>query len=173
MKWIFAYGSLLWRPGFDFQVAEKAKIWGWERRLWQLSVDHRGSYELPGRVATIVPKESSFCEGLAYGVTDDDWKHVLGYLDDREKNGYEKKQIEIDCEAYDVLKGITYVSFRKDTWELTDLSNEELLPNLLSAKGASGENIEYLFRLAKSLNHLGINDQHIIDLIGLVKAKRN
>ena len=51
---VFAYGSLMWRPAAPFTTREPACVRGFVRRFWQLSQDHRGTTEFPGRVAALV-----------------------------------------------------------------------------------------------------------------------
>ena len=64
--WIFGYGSLIWRPDFDWIEAAPASIEGWERRFWQGSHDHRGVPDAPGRVVTLIPQANAYCDGMAH-----------------------------------------------------------------------------------------------------------
>ena len=40
--WLFGYGSLIYKAGFDYIERAPATIEGWVRRYWQGSHDHRG-----------------------------------------------------------------------------------------------------------------------------------
>jgi len=66
--WIFAYGSLIFRPAFPFVERRRAFVRGWMRRFWQGSPDHRGVPDAPGRVVTLLPSEAETCGGCAYRI---------------------------------------------------------------------------------------------------------
>ena len=66
---LFGYGSLTWRPGFEFVSSEVAVLAGWTRRFWQGSEDHRGVPGDPGRVVTRVPEQGGRCVGRIFRIT--------------------------------------------------------------------------------------------------------
>ena len=171
MKWIFAYGSLLWRPGFEFKRVKKASVRGWERRLWHSSTDHRGTPELPGRVASIIPMEAGYCEGLVYEISDSKWDKAIKYLDEREKNGYERIVISVDVEGLGLVQSTTYMSKSEEGWVASNEKDEETIYFLLNAVGESGKNLDYLLTLGSTLDELGIEDAHVGKLRKMVKER--
>ena len=173
MKWIFGYGSLMWRPGFDFEIEKAASIFGWERRIWHSSIDHRGTESFPGRVATIVPVMGGVCKGIAYGVADAKWRDTLRYLDDREKAGYQRKYVLSEVDGAGSKSAVTYVSRPFVKWVCDSETEPELISRILNAKGESGRNIDYLMRLAKTLENLNITDIHIRRLVQSVRQSQS
>ena len=63
--WLFGYGSLIYKAGFDYIERQPATITGWQRRFWQGSHDHRGTPHAPGRVATLVEAPGRFGQFVA------------------------------------------------------------------------------------------------------------
>ena len=64
--WVFGYGSLMWRPGFAFEEARRARVIGYRRCFCIYSVHHRGTPERPGMVLGL--DRGGACEGIVYRV---------------------------------------------------------------------------------------------------------
>src|SRR5262245_36034065 len=64
--WVFAYGSLMWRPGFAYEEARRARLTGYRRCFCIYSVHHRGRPERVGLVLGL--DRGGVCEGVAYRV---------------------------------------------------------------------------------------------------------
>lgn len=155
--WIFGYGSLIWRPGFDFLERRKACVHGRVRRFWQGSSDHRGTPEAPGRVVTLVPDEG-VCWGAAFRLdpTDD----VLAALDHREKGGYERLELEVVFEAGKAT-ALTWVAPPENPSYLGPAPIRAIAEQVVASVGPSGANVEYVLELDRALRRMGAPDPHV------------
>src|SRR5579871_515675 len=81
--WVFGYGSLIWRPGFEFAERVPAHIVGMRRSLCVYSFDHRGTPERPGLVLGL--DFGGACRGIAYRVAPAERARTLSYLRRREQ----------------------------------------------------------------------------------------
>lgn len=164
--WIFAYGSLLWRPGFPFERRAAAFLEGWERRLDQGSPDHRGTPEKLGRVATLIRAEGRRCGGAVYLVAEPDRDEVLAALDHRERGGYvrvEADAILVDP-AGDPVRVVVWVASPDNPYHLGSAPIDEMVRQIRAAIGPSGANVEYVLRLCETLRALGVDDAHVAEV---------
>lgn len=117
--WIVGYGSLIYKPPPHWKYRVPGVVHGFVRRFWQSSIDHRGTPESPGRVATLIPYDTLLSNkeyrqdlelwkpievqtvedlqllAVAYYIPPDQAEAVTEYLDIREKNGYTTQKIHI------------------------------------------------------------------------------
>src|SRR6186713_402496 len=80
--WIFGYGSLIWRPDFEFAERRAAKVHGWHRALKMWSRINRGTPERPGLVFGML--SGGCCQGMVFRIPRAHGRAVLATLWARE-----------------------------------------------------------------------------------------
>src|SRR5436189_2503818 len=81
--WVFGYGSLMWRPGFEYIEQVPARLIGEHRALCVYSFVHRGTPEKPGLVLGL--DRGGACRGVAYRVAAPLRDKTVAYLREREQ----------------------------------------------------------------------------------------
>ncbi len=169
--WLFGYGSLIWRPGFDFTSSRIAWVDGWSRRFWQGSHDHRGVPEAPGRVATLIPLVGERCGGMAFEIDAESAVRIFDQLDYREKNGYERFQAPLYFDDGNQVEGVFYVANEDNHAYLGPAPIEKIAAQIKRSHGPSGSNEEYLRNLADALRQHKIEDDHVFSIESAIIAR--
>ncbi len=178
--WIFGYGSIIWKPGFEYVDRRAGYVEGWTRRFYQHSVDHRGVPGEPGRVATLVEHDQGRCWGVAYRVAPSEADRIIDQLDHRERGGYTRHEVEVrspDAGPAPVAGGtlvdsaVMYVAGRENPHWAGPAPIEELADQVVRAEGPSGPNVEYLVELARALRDIGARDRHVFRLERKVRQR--
>lgn len=164
MTWIFGYGSLIWRPNFDFTSRQPAKIKGWVRRFYQGSPDHRGTPKQWGRVVTLMPTSNEECYGVAYAIDAYKRDDVFHYLNLREQGGYDLLETEIQLLNGDAVHGYVYTANEENPFYLGPASVDEMAIQILNSSGPSGPNLEYFTQLYTALSDFAPDDPHLNEL---------
>lgn len=161
--WIFAYGSLIWRPAFPYLERRPAFLPGFARRFWQGSPDHRGVPGAPGRVVTLVPAPDETCGGCAYRIDPAAADAILALLDAREAAGFERLMREVlDTPSGTAFaEALVYVASAANPHFLGELDEREIAAWVRRSQGPSGPNSEYVLRLHEALGELGVVDPHV------------
>ena len=170
--WIFAYGSLIFRPSFEHLERRAAFLPGFARRFWQGSPDHRGVPGAPGRVVTLVPEDGETCGGVAYRIDPAGADDVLRALDEREAAGFERLHRDVLDAPNGVpfAEALVYVAGATNPHFLGPLHEREIASWVAKSRGPSGANTEYVLRLHDALAELGVRDPHVEEIVRWLRA---
>jgi cation transport protein ChaC len=156
--WIFAYGSLMWRPGFHFEEQQPALVHGYHRSLCIFSHVHRGTPEMPGLVLGL--DQGGACRGLAYRVAKKQCDATIAYLRERELVTTVYREVWLKTRLSDcrTVLALAYVVDSRHSQYAGRLHKPDLLRHVLQGQGVSGSNIDYIDATHKHLMALGIQD---------------
>jgi len=158
--WVFGYGSLIWRPEFDFLERRPARLLGAHRALCVYSHVHRGTPQQPGLVLGL--DRGGACRGIAYRVASARREATMDYLRGREQVTMVYREIERLVDLLDEnerrVRAVTYLVDRSHPQYAGDLPLERQLHLVRQGHGRSGVNRDYVLSTAKELAALGIRD---------------
>src|SRR6201989_3424360 len=112
--WVFGYGSLMWRPDFEFVERVPARLIGEHRALCVYSFVHRGTPEKPGLVLGL--DRGGACRGVAFRVAERNRADTIAYLRAREQvtSVYREvvRSVWLENEARQRVRAMGYVVVR-------------------------------------------------------------
>ena len=164
--WVFGYGSLMWRPGFDFIERVPARLIGEHRALCVYSFVHRGTPEKPGLVLGL--DRGGACRGIAFRVAEKDRAATVAYLREREQvtSVYREvtRSVWLENDARQRISALTYVVDRGHVQYAGRLSSAEQLRHVLQGHGQSGANRDYVVSTVKAIETEGFRDAQLHQL---------
>ncbi|WP_404299419.1 gamma-glutamylcyclotransferase [Alicycliphilus denitrificans] len=166
--WIYGYGSLIWRPDFDFAERRAARVHGWHRALKMWSRVNRGTPECPGLVFGMLPGGS--CRGMVFRVPQGDARQVLLNLWQREMvlGVYDPRWLA--CQTPEgAVRALAFTLSRKSPSHTGVLADEEYRRIFAQARGIYGSTRDYAEATQAELLRLGIRDRALARLIALSK----
>jgi glutathione-specific gamma-glutamylcyclotransferase len=168
-KWVFGYGSLMWRPGFPYVERRTARLHGRRRAFCIYSVHHRGTYQRPGLVLGLAPGGS--VKGAAYRIADGDWTSVYEYLREREQptETYFEAWTDLVLDDGRRTPSLVFLSDTNHPQWAGQLSLDAQARLIAGAEGLSGPNSAYLRDLVEHLREEGVQDEGMERLLALVE----
>ncbi|MFP1631116.1 gamma-glutamylcyclotransferase [Zhengella sp. ZM62] len=157
--WVFGYGSLMWRPGFDHLESHRAHLYGFRRALCVRSFVHRGTEQRPGLVLGL--DKGGSCVGVAFRVCATQRAPTIDYLRGRElvTHVYRERWLNIALDDGRRVKALGYVVDQHHHQYAGRLGIEEAARHVRGAHGQSGPNDEYVANTVEHLRHIGIRDR--------------
>lgn len=168
--WVFGYGSLMWRPGFDFVERRGAVLHGRRRAFCIYSVHHRGTHERPGLVLGLAP--GGAVRGTAYRVAPAAWAETYAYLREREQptETYFESEAQVRLIDGRRVRSLVFLSDTSHPQWAGVLGLERQAQLIAGAKGLSGRNTDYLRDLVEHLRDDGVRDRVMETLLARVEA---
>jgi cation transport protein ChaC len=158
---VFAYGSLIWRPGFEHEGAEPALLHGAHRCLCVYSHRYRGTPERPGLVFGLANGGS--CHGMVFAIPPQSWLEVRAYLWDREliSGVYRPALRRVRLASGRFISALAFLADSRHVQYAGLLAIEEQLRFVRQGSGEMGPNSEYVINTARHLADLGIMDRQL------------
>lgn len=157
--WVFGYGSLMWRPGFDHVERQPAHLHGYHRSLCIFSHVHRGTPDAPGLVLGL--DRGGRCRGVAFRVEAANVAATLDYLRQREQATavYIERRVKLRLGDGRAVEALTYVADRRHPQYAGRLPAEDLLRLVEQGVGISGANPDYVRATHQHLIEIGVSDR--------------
>jgi cation transport protein ChaC len=171
--WVFAYGSLLWRPAFDVEATRLAHVPGWRRDFCMEITRWRGSPDQPGLMMGL-RQGSGACSGMVIQLADHERHAQLVRLLKRETDTAEDmlslRWLEADTDRGKVRALAAWAEPVKSRM-FVEKSIEEQAYMLARACGSAGSGAAYLHRTVTSLAKIGLEDEYLTALDELVSME--
>jgi glutathione-specific gamma-glutamylcyclotransferase len=170
--WVFGYGSLMWRPGFEFIERVPARLIGEHRGLCVYSFVHRGTPEKPGLVLGL--DRGGACRGVAFRVAEKHRAATVDYLREREQvtSVYREvmRSVWLENEARQRVSALAYVVDRGHVQYAGRLSFAEQLHHVQQGHGRSGNNRDYVLATVGAIEAAGFRDQPLHQLAAMLRG---
>lgn len=162
--WVFGYGSLMWRPGFDYAEAVRGRLFGFHRSLCIYSYVHRGTPERPGLVLGL--DRGGSCTGMVFRVDRRDHDVVMAGLRERElvTNVYIERQLPVHLPTGKRIVAVCYIADRRHEQFAGSLSAGVAAQRVSVSRGQSGHNVDYVASTLTHLQEMKIRDHWLEDV---------
>jgi glutathione-specific gamma-glutamylcyclotransferase len=165
--WIFGYGSLIWKPDFEYAERRPARVNGWHRALKMWSRINRGTPERPGLVFGML--SGGCCRGMVFRVPRESAAETLTRLWGREMITavYDPKWLTAHTPQGPV-RALAFTLSRKSPSHTGELTEDEYKAIFAEATGIYGTTFDYAQRTLEELRRHDIRDRHLERLLKLI-----
>jgi cation transport protein ChaC len=168
--WLFGYGSLIWNPAFHFVEQRKGLVHGWHRRFCLWTPLGRGSPDHPGLVLGL--ERGGACTGMVFRLAADQVASELDIVWRREmlSGAYKPRWVKVST-AEGPVHAVTFTIDPANPRYAGRLEEDEIVRVVATAVGRLGPCTDYLFKTAKALAELGLEDRTLERLKRRVEAR--
>jgi glutathione-specific gamma-glutamylcyclotransferase len=167
--WIFGYGSLIWRPEFEYAESRPARVHGWHRALKMWSRINRGTPERPGLVFGLL--SGGCCRGMVFRIPREEGAQTLARLWKREMTlaVYDPRWLAAHTPQGPV-RSLAFTLSRNSPSHTGELSEEEYRAIFAFACGIYGTTLDYAHRTLEELKRHDIRDRNLERLLRRIQA---
>ena len=172
--WVFAYGSLMWDPGFPFVERRAALLNGYHRRFCIYSHHYRGTPERPGLVLGL--DNGGSCRGIAYRTAAEEMHGVVAYLWRREMISYAYRPATVtvrlitpDGHPGEAVTAWAFTVDHDHGQYCAERDTATLVRMIRAGQGSKGSNRDYLAATIDHLDELGIRDEPLHALFDQIR----
>jgi cation transport protein ChaC len=170
--WLFGYGSLLWKPSFEYTERRMATVQGWHRSFCLRIARFRATRDQNGLM--MVLDRGGQCQGMIFRVPIDQAITVL--------NGLFRRELVVNPPATPPrwlaaqtadgpIRALGFVIDRHSPFYAGRLPLEQVADVLAKAAGHWGSCAEYLQNTVEHLEELGVRDRNLWRLQTLVAER--
>jgi glutathione-specific gamma-glutamylcyclotransferase len=171
--WVFGYGSLMWRPGFEYHEAEPALLHGHHRALCVYSHVYRGTPERPGLVMGL--DRGGSCHGMAFRIDPGKWDETVSYLRAREQITMvyveARRPVRLLRWKHRPVTALTYLVDRNHQQYCGSLGDAEILRHVRQGQGKTGSCLDYVRATHDHLRAIGIRDRRLERLVSALESQ--
>jgi cation transport protein ChaC len=175
--WLFAYGSLMWEPVFDYREARRARLSGYHRAFCIYSHVYRGTPKRPGLVLGLDLGGS--CQGLAFRLPYSSADETLAHIHEREMITGVYVPRELSVTLFDSATGapqqrvraLAFVANRRHPQYAGKLAPRRAAELIRDGEGEMGSCRAYLEHTMAGLNEHGIADAALQRLHRMVRGR--
>ncbi|MDR7220177.1 gamma-glutamylcyclotransferase [Aminobacter aminovorans] len=170
--WLFAYGSLIWKPEVEHTDERVALARGWHRSFCINMTRWRATKAEPGLMMGM--DRGGQCKGVALRLTDGDRREQLDKLFRREMtlkpSTYKPRWLNLATDE-GPLTALAFVINRKGHAYAGALGEDAVAERLATTCGHWGSAADYLYNVVSNLEQRAIHDRHLWRLQHLVAER--
>jgi cation transport protein ChaC len=160
--WLFAYGSLIWKPELEVAAQQPAVANGWHRCFCLTLTRWRGTREVPALMMAL--DRGGSCTGVAYRLPPGDRAQQIETLLRRETDGLPATNVPrwINIRSSgETIRALAFVAARDGSAYAGSQPHEDVARILARAAGHWGSAAQYLERTVSKLDEHGIRDRNL------------
>lgn len=161
--WVYAYGSLIWNPEFDFREQRLSMLRGHHRALCLWSRVNRGTPQTPGLVFGL--DRGGSCRGMTFRIQAANVPRTFEALWRREMatGAYHPRWLRCDTREGPV-SALAFVIDRSNPGYVRGLQEHETVAIVKRASGIYGPCVDYVVQTHQALSAAGIEDKKLARL---------